>query len=158
MVWPMGTSTKPELFDHAAEVEKLGPGLAQAQGAVPFRAVIQDQWSLGPGFRIVNHGRPAEQAMEGSPGLRTPADQVRFQVFVDRGVGPAQEGSFADDQVNVEQGVVAQKAFGVGFVDGPFQDGDQIAVFAAEVNEPLLGPDGDGARRSCLPTRRGGCG
>ena len=45
--------------------------------------------------------------------------------------------------MDVEQSVVAQKALGVGFVEGPLQNGDKLAVFMAEVDEPFLGPDGD---------------
>ncbi len=157
-----GQLVDPGLGHIAAETEEAGAAVALGADLGVLRSTdAEDVGHGGQCFGIVNDGGAAIQAHD--RGERRPDagnaalafkrfHQGRlFAHFVSAGAGM---GDNVEIQVAAED-VLAQKALGIGVVDGFLHDLEQVAILAAQVDEAHFGADGQPGDDDALDHRVG---
>ncbi len=111
-------------------------------------ADAEDVGHGGQGLRIVNDGGAAVEADDRREGRTDAGDAAlafeRFhqgRLFADFVGAGAGVGDDVEIHIAAED-VLAQKALGIGVVDGFLHDLEQVAILAAQVDEAHLGADG----------------
>ena len=140
------------MADFAGQGEDLGAAaLVGADPREPIGPVVDHRRHVGEGLDVVDHRRLAPQAALGrvrraDAGLAALAfdrmDQGRLLAADER---PRAQANFQIETVARAEDVFAQQAPLVTLVDRPLDAFDRHRIFGADVDESLLGADGEAA-------------
>src|SRR5271170_405479 len=118
-----------------------------AEAGVPIAAAANDGRDGAERFHVVDYGGAAIQADHGRERrLDARIAAFPFEGFHERGFFATFVGAGAGVGREVEiksaaENIFAEKAFGVGFGDGGFQDVNDVAIFSADVSVALIRSD-----------------
>ena len=115
--------------------------------------------AAGDGLRVVDDGGAAVEADDGREGRLDAGDAaLAFERLHEGGLFADLVGAGAGlgDDVEVDAGaedVLAEKALGVGVGDGLFDDLEQVAILAAQIDEAQLRADGEAGDHGAFDDR-----